>query len=256
MEYRMQIGSCGRKNGFLPTIISPTVSATYYKGIQHNQGEPAVLVTPKSTNTQLKSMKGTSMKAVMNMHTSARNPNRKNAHKGGSGLLISKDYSYTIETGQPHYVINVKDTPTMETQQQLTQLNSPTSTYLSEVSLAKHLALLESELDLTTPEGHSFLTSQGFSKKSNHDIWYSKTSKVYLVMTAAGLSRQSLGFSPTWGILWNGRYLTAKISEFHKTESESSLSDILEENVDEKYFLSAEQTAKILASSGKMLRTQ
>jgi hypothetical protein len=209
---------------------------------------PLVLVTPKSTSTQLKSTKGTSMKAVMNMHTSARNPNRKNAHKGGSGPLISKDYSYTIETGQPHYVINVKDTPTMETPQQSTLPNSQTSTYLSEASLAKHLALLESELDLTTPEGHSFLISQGYSKKNNQEIWYSKTSKVYLVITAAGLSRQSLGFSPTWGILWNGRYLTAKTSEFPKTESVSSLSDILEENPDEKYFLSQEIANKLLVS--------
>lgn len=42
---------------------------------------------------------------IMNMHTSARNPNRNNAHRGGSGPLLSKDKSFTIETGQPHYVI-------------------------------------------------------------------------------------------------------------------------------------------------------
>jgi hypothetical protein len=41
----------------------------------------------------------------MNMHISARNPNRKNADKGGSGPLISTEKSYTVETGQPHYVI-------------------------------------------------------------------------------------------------------------------------------------------------------
>ena len=147
------------------------------------------------------------------------------------------------------------DTQTTETPQQSMLSNSQTSTYLSEDSLARLSVLLESELDLTTPEGRSFLTSQGFLKKNNHNIWYSKMSKVYLVTTAAGLSRQSLGFSPTWGILWNGRYLTAKTSEFPKTESVSTLSDILETNVDEKYFLSQEQTKKILASSGKMLRT-
>lgn len=47
---------------------------------------------------------------VMNMHTSARNPNRKNAHRGGSGPLISKDKSFAIETGQPHYVIETDST--------------------------------------------------------------------------------------------------------------------------------------------------
>ena len=48
------------------------------------------------------------IKAIMNMHTSARNPNRKNAHLGGSGPLISTKYCYTLETGPPHYVINLK----------------------------------------------------------------------------------------------------------------------------------------------------
>lgn len=35
-----------------------------------------------------------------------------------------------------------------------------------------------------------------------------------------------------------GWYLTAKISEFHSHEIECSLSDILEDNVPEKYYLS------------------
>jgi hypothetical protein len=39
----------------------------------------------------------------------------------------------------------------------------------------------------------------------------------------------------------NGKCLTARISVSPKTESECSLSDILEEQVDQKYFLSEEQ---------------
>ena len=42
---------------------------------------------------------------ILNMHTSARNPNRKNANRGGSGPLISSEKSFALETGQPHYVI-------------------------------------------------------------------------------------------------------------------------------------------------------
>lgn len=38
-------------------------------------------------------------------------------------------------------------------------------------------------------------------------------------------------------MVWNGKCLTADIS-YHKTESEYTLSDILEESVDSKYFLS------------------
>lgn len=51
------------------------------------------------------------------------------------------------------------------------------------------------------------------------------------------------------GILSNGTLLTAKTSAFPKTGSACSLSDILETSVDEKYFLSDQQTARILANS-------
>ena len=43
-----------------------------------------------------------------------------------------------------------------------------------------------------------------------------------------------------------GRYLTAKISEFPSHEIECSLSDILEDNVPEKYYLSRKQAEKLL----------
>ena len=49
------------------------------------------------------------------------------------------------------------------------------------------------------------------------------------------------------GTMSNGKCLTQKTSEFHKTGSVCSLLDILEEQVDEKFFLSEEQTARILA---------
>lgn len=159
---------------------------------------PYVLVIPRSTSTQLKSMKGTST------------------------------------------------TPIMETQQQLIPLTSQTSTSLWVDSLARLSQLLVNDLDSTKLGVHYSLTSLGFSSTKDPDIWYSKTSKVYLVMTAAKLSRQSLGFSPTWGISWSGKFLTAKTSAFPKTASGCSLSDILEENVDDKYFLSAEASSKIL----------
>lgn len=51
------------------------------------------------------------------------------------------------------------------------------------------------------------------------------------------------------GILSNGTLSTAKTSAFPKTGSACSLSAILEISVDEKYFLSDQQTARILANS-------
>lgn len=113
---------------------------------------------------------------------------------------------------------------------------------------AKHSALQENGKDLTIQEEHSFLKSQGFSRTKDPDIFYSKTWQVYYLMTMEKLSRQSLGFLPTWGMVLNGRCLTARTSGFPKTGKGCSLSDILEDSVEEKYFLSLEATEKILGS--------
>src|SRR3990172_253752 len=122
---------------------------------------------------------------------------------------------------------------------------SQTLTSWWRVFLAKHLASLENVKDFRTPEVLSFLISLGFLPTKDPDIFYSKMSKVYLVMTKEKLSRQYLGFSPTWGMSINGRFLTAKTSESPRIGKECSLSDILEEKVDPKYFLS-EKMVKFL----------
>lgn len=46
--------------------------------------------------------------------------------------------------------------------------------------------------------------------------------------------------------MYAGRYSTAKISEYPSQEIECSLSDILEDNVPEKYYLSRKQAEKLL----------
>lgn len=179
-------------------------------------------------------------------------------YKGGVHLIAPTLSKSSYQDN--HYVLvtpkltntqskSTKGILTMKTTETLPKSNQPTYpilSFLSGESLAKLSALLEKEQDLTTPEAHSSLTSLGFSKTKDPDIWYSKTSRVYLVMTVAKLSRRYLGFSPTWGMTLNGKYLTAKTSEFPKTESASSLSDILEENVEEKYFLSQVSAENIL----------
>lgn len=47
-------------------------------------------------------------------------------------------------------------------------------------------------------------------------------------------------------MMYVGRYLTAKISEYRNHEIACSLSDILEDNVPEKYYLSRKQAEKLL----------
>ena len=69
----------------------------------------------------------------------------------------------------------------------------------------------------------------------------------------AGLEAREAGILPPFsltygkqGMMLNGSVSTQKISECHSTENECTLLDILEESVDEKYFLSADQTERLL----------
>lgn len=55
-----------------------------------------------------------------------------------------------------------------------------------------------------------------------------------------------------WGTTQNGRFSTQKIGECRKIGSECILSDILEPKADGKYFLSAQQTEKIVFKSDKL----
>jgi hypothetical protein len=157
-------------------------------------------------------------------------------------------------TGTPSEPMSpTSGTRTTGTARQSSLLDSPTLDSLSVDSHARLSALLASAVDLMKQEGLYFLTSHGFLRTSDPAILYSKTLRVYLVMTLEKLSEQFLGFSPTWGIAWNGAYLTAKISEFPRTGNGCTLSDILEDDVAGKYFLSDTAAKKILSSSRRQL---
>ena len=196
----------------------------------------------------------------MNMHLSARNPNRKNAHKGGSGPLISTEYSYTIETGQPHYVLDIpkstntqqafiKNTsPTIktgETSQKSMNKNCPTLTSYVEAFRANRLVSQENEEVLTILGELCSLTSPESLKLSNLDYYCLRTSKDYSLTTKGKLLEQSSPRLMSWGMTSNGKCLTAKTSECRRIGKECSLLDILEENPDPKYFLSEHQMSRM-----------
>src|SRR5690606_18916501 len=89
---------------------------------------------------------------------------------------------------------------------------------------------------------------------SDHAIYSLRTSKDYSTMTMAIRSRQS---SEPWmnsGMMRNGKCLTLKTLEFPKTGKGCSLSDILEENVPEKYFLSEQMTKRLMGYKDNKLQ--
>ena len=89
------------------------------------------------------------------------------------------------------------------------------------------------------------LKSQEPLKKSNHHCCSLKTLKAYYLTITGELLEQSCPRLMNWGTMQNGRYLTQKISVSRKTENVCSLSDILEEQVDDQYFLSSEKTEQL-----------
>ena len=107
--------------------------------------------------------------------------------------------------------------------------------------LAKHLASLGSDEALKILVELYSTRYAELSNITDLKLYSLKMLKdYYLTITGEHLP----SFSPrwmTWGMMSNGKCLTLNISEFHRTEKESSLSDILEENVPEKYFLSDKQ---------------
>ena len=141
-----------------------------------------------------------------------------------------------------------KDTKIMATQLKSEQQTFLTSTCYAEAFHASLFLSLENEGVLTIPEAHSSLKSQGLSGKNNHAYVCLRTSKAYYLTTEEKLSLPSSQRLMNWGMTVNGKCLTARISESPKTENGCSLSDILEEQVDQKYFLSLEQTRKLLNS--------
>lgn len=69
---------------------------------------------------------------------------------------------------------------------------------------------------------------------------------IYLVLIEGSILPD---FSLNWtksAMMQNGKFSTLKISESLKAEKECLLLDFLEEEVEEKYYLSQEQIAKII----------
>ena len=104
-------------------------------------------------------------------------------------------------------------------------------------SLAKICQLLDKEEDSKHHEAVYSLRQCESSGIKNPDISSLKMSKVFSQATKDMTLSSVYKRLPTLGMMVNGNYLIHG-GFSPKTESEYSLSDILEENVGEKYFLS------------------
>lgn len=114
----------------------------------------------------------------------------------------------------------------------------------------KTLALQENEQDLTATEVPSFERYFDLCGKKEKKINPNGLSmRMLRECLAATEDLTSLPFClkwTNWGTIANGSLSTASITEYPRTGKECTLSDILEQEVDVKYFLSAEQMEKIV----------
>jgi len=120
-------------------------------------------------------------------------------------------------------------------------------------SLARLFQLQESELDSPwmTPEGHSLLKCLDSLTKNQYLIFSLRMSKDSSTTMKVEPLKSSSKSWMAWGMTVIGNCLTAKISESHSTEKGFSLSDILEESPDQKYFLSESQVEAMMKRTRK-----
>jgi len=126
----------------------------------------------------------------------------------------------------------------------------PTSSL--EDSLARLFQLQENEQGSPwmTPAGHSLLKCLDSLATKGYRTYSLRMSKDSSITTEEEPSKSSLKSWMAWGMTVNGNCLTAKISASRNTENGYSLSEILEENPDPKYFLSDEQVTEIKRREG------
>lgn len=137
------------------------------------------------------------------------------------------------------------------TQEKLTPKECPTLTLSVRDFLVRVSPFRESGEDSLICEALLSLKLPESLEKNGLHFFFWKMSQGCCRMTAAGHLKPSSPRLRTWGILWNGVCITANFSESPKAESGCILSDILEEGVSEKYFLSPAAMARILSSLGR-----
>ena len=127
----------------------------------------------------------------------------------------------------------------------LTQTVGASDSHARTSASAESKTDLEEAVHLCFSELCTLLDSS--KKKRSLNGYSSRMLRTFLALTEDGISPD---FSLSWtrqGTMQNGKFSTAKTSEYHRTEKGVSLSDILEAEVDEKYFLSEKATMRLLS---------
>ena len=134
-------------------------------------------------------------------------------------------------------------------QEQSTQKPCRTLIFYAQDFLAKHSALQVADSASLICEELSSLKLPESLKKDGLHLYYWKTSSVCFRMTKAGRLKPSSPCLLKWGIISNGVCITADTLESHSKGEGCILSDFLNQDVPDKYFLSPSAMQKISSKS-------
>ena len=134
----------------------------------------------------------------------------------------------------------------MKMQEQSTHMNYPISNLFAQDFLVKHFQLLEKGVDLTMQEELSSLKLPELPPLKDLHFCCLKMFPDSYRMTAAGRLRPSSLRFLNWGTMSHGKCLTARILVFLNPENVCILSDFLEKDAPEKYWLSTRQMLRLL----------
>ena len=138
-----------------------------------------------------------------------------------------------------------KEKYVLKTQELSIRTSFPISTLFAEDFLVRLFRSPDSDVDLKTPEERFSLKLPGSLGLKNLHFCSLKTFPDCCRMTEAGRLLPSSLRWMNWGTMSRGRCLTAQISALPNPERECSLSDFLESDVPERYFLSEKQIRKL-----------
>lgn len=117
--------------------------------------------------------------------------------------------------------------------------------------LAKISAWQETEQECKDSEVHLYLRQLGLLKSADQTFLSGKMLKEHSVATLAETLRASLKPLPTYGIIASNGNCLIQHGYYPKIGAEFTLSDILQEEVPETYFLSEKQIESLLHGNQK-----
>lgn len=144
----------------------------------------------------------------------------------------------SIHTRQPSISVISRTTEVTEISPPSSRKNFQTLISLLADFRVRHFLSQANAEDSAIREARCFFKSHGSLGKSNHAFFCLKTLKGFYLTTRGVHSAPSSPRFQNWGMTVSGKCLTAKISAFPKAENACLLLDILEEQPDQKYFLS------------------